>query len=411
MKKIANIIFAMCAICVFAPLAAFADIDTGFDADHVRLINARRAEMGVPGVMASESLNRAARIRAKEIAQQWGMTRPNGALWSTVLREVVSFDFGACGENIYAGESEVSAVVGRFMSDPVYRVNIMNDRHARVGVATFVVPDGASSSMGHKRFWVEIFAENAPDMPIIPGGGPVAGGVLFGSSHVWRHGSEAPGITIIGARKAASVTEILVDGAAIDAHNYAVGNADAPYSGSAELQIKKIHLDWIKAGRHTGAIVVSDDQPLYFSFSTIRDDVDRSASFDVTPDSWRRGSKTGMKLTARGIDSSMIAGVYMDESALTANVDYAVRSAADGSEVTIQPSVFESLSDGTHTITVAMLDGAAKKTITISEQGGGTGSGGGGGGCEAGTLALLALLAAAASVCKIKRVWTDCGPN
>jgi uncharacterized protein YkwD len=103
------------------------------------------------------ALNAAAQVRAREAAQYWSHTRPDGRHWSTALAEHnVSFRSG--GENLawasgvsggLAGNSP-TRVVRIWMNSPGHRDNLLGP-HTHVGIGMYFC-----STTG-RYFWAQLF--------------------------------------------------------------------------------------------------------------------------------------------------------------------------------------------------------------------------------------------------------------
>ena len=106
------------------------------------LVNEERAKEGLSSVTFNSELNRIANIRASEVMQTSGHTRPDGSSWSTLFSEN-KISVGTCGENILS-MSGMSDIVGTAMSawmgSQVHRDNIMNGNYNHIGVG--IVQDG-----------------------------------------------------------------------------------------------------------------------------------------------------------------------------------------------------------------------------------------------------------------------------
>lgn len=66
------------------------------------LVNAERASLGLGSLAYDANLTKAARIRSKELYDNnyFAHTRPNGDVWSTVLKKDVPLNTSAAGENL-----------------------------------------------------------------------------------------------------------------------------------------------------------------------------------------------------------------------------------------------------------------------------------------------------------------------
>ena len=72
------------------------------DREMLEYINSYRREVGLGNLQLSENLNKAATLRAVELALSFSHTRPNGLSWPSVLSEFsISYSFAA--ENVSYG--------------------------------------------------------------------------------------------------------------------------------------------------------------------------------------------------------------------------------------------------------------------------------------------------------------------
>lgn len=118
-----------------------------FEAEVVRLVNIEREKYGLnPLKSDNEKLNKAAGIRAEEIASVFSHKRPNGTDCFTVLMEQ-GVSNRAMGENIARGSLTPEDVVEGWLNSSEHRANILNGSYTHIGV-------------GYNKngnFWVQIF--------------------------------------------------------------------------------------------------------------------------------------------------------------------------------------------------------------------------------------------------------------
>ena len=82
-----------------------------------------------------EIAKKAAQIRAKEITQAWGHTRPNGKDFRTVVYEVDnSYETKSISENISSWYSPETAVNGWMNSTKGHKENMLNTKWKYAGV-------------------------------------------------------------------------------------------------------------------------------------------------------------------------------------------------------------------------------------------------------------------------------------
>lgn len=116
----------------------------------VELVNAERTKQGLPGLVADADLNMAAKIRAKEIAESFSHTRPNGTYCNTVLIDN-EIPYGFMGENIAKGGDDVNKVMELWMNSEGHRKNILSANFNKIGVACYEYKEYV--------YWVQIFTD------------------------------------------------------------------------------------------------------------------------------------------------------------------------------------------------------------------------------------------------------------
>lgn len=100
------------------------------------IVNEERIKNGLNPVTFNPQLNSVANIRAEEIIDYYGHSRPDGSTWNTVFDEN-NISVGACGENILAmgyippiPETAMSA----WLDSQIHHDNIMNATYTQIGV-------------------------------------------------------------------------------------------------------------------------------------------------------------------------------------------------------------------------------------------------------------------------------------
>ena len=117
--------------------------------DGLALVNAARAEAGLGAVSYDATLNVLAYQRASEICECWGHLRPDGSLCFTILDQN-GVNYSACGENIAAGQENISEVINMWLNSPGHRANILNGAYNRMGIAVYYGGE-------YGTYWVQIF--------------------------------------------------------------------------------------------------------------------------------------------------------------------------------------------------------------------------------------------------------------
>ena len=108
------------------------------------LVNAKRAEAGLPPLDWNEGLVQAAEVRAQECQEKFSHQRPNNQEWWTVNSSIMY------GENLAKNYFDAPSVVNAWMDSPSHRENIMSSNFTTVGVAAYKASDGA-------WYWAQAF--------------------------------------------------------------------------------------------------------------------------------------------------------------------------------------------------------------------------------------------------------------
>lgn len=115
------------------------------------LSNNERKAAGLTAYKSSDQLNKAAQIRAKEIAKSFSHTRPNGSSCFTVLDEL-GIDYRAVSENIAGGQTSAKEAVDSFMKSQHHHDAIMSTQYTHMGTACYY------DSSSRTYYWVQLFA-------------------------------------------------------------------------------------------------------------------------------------------------------------------------------------------------------------------------------------------------------------
>lgn len=113
-------------------------------------VNAARAQNGLSALTLDANMNRAAAVRATELAQSFSHTRPNGSRGLTALNEA-GVSYRTAGENIASGQQTAQAVVSAWMNSSGHRANILSSLFGRMGVG--------QATIGRRTYWVQLFAD------------------------------------------------------------------------------------------------------------------------------------------------------------------------------------------------------------------------------------------------------------
>ncbi|MBQ1433896.1 MAG: serine protease [Ruminococcus sp.] len=114
------------------------------------LTNRERTSAGLSAYKYSSSLTKAAQIRAKEIANTFSHTRPNGSRCFTVLDEL-GINYYSASENIAGGQSSASEAVSDFMGSQHHHDAIMSTQYTHMGTACYY------DSGSRTYYWVQLF--------------------------------------------------------------------------------------------------------------------------------------------------------------------------------------------------------------------------------------------------------------
>ena len=119
-----------------------------FAAQVAALVNAARAEYGLSALTVDAKVQQAAQVRARESAQSFSHTRPDGSSFSTALTEA-GVSYTRSGENIAYGQSTPQQVVLAWMDSAGHRANILDAGFTHIGVGYAVVNGTA--------YWAQLF--------------------------------------------------------------------------------------------------------------------------------------------------------------------------------------------------------------------------------------------------------------
>lgn len=118
-------------------------------------VNEERAKKGAAPLVLDSSLNKAAQVRAAELARSYGHTRPNGTSCTTAITDQ-GLSYSCVGENISAGYESSSAAADGWISSSNHYENIVNPNYTKMGFAKIVV-SGEDDPQGYKTYYVQIF--------------------------------------------------------------------------------------------------------------------------------------------------------------------------------------------------------------------------------------------------------------
>lgn len=114
-------------------------------------INAKRAEAGVAPLSLSDAMNKAARVRAAELAQEYreDHKRPNGKKGtSALIDQGLTYSYAA--ECIAAGQGSVDEVFNSWMNSEGHRTKMLDPRCKSLGLG-YIAP--SEDPQGHGTYW------------------------------------------------------------------------------------------------------------------------------------------------------------------------------------------------------------------------------------------------------------------
>ncbi len=123
----------------------------GIAGDITDLVNNARKDAGLSELENDPKLNKIADMRAKELAEKFSHTRPDGTDCFAALEENgISNVYGA--ENIAGGYASAEDVVDGWMQSSGHKANILGKNYTRIGVGMYE-SDGT-------YYWVQLFTSD-----------------------------------------------------------------------------------------------------------------------------------------------------------------------------------------------------------------------------------------------------------
>ena len=119
----------------------------------IRLISEERKKAGLNPLEKNEKMMSAAAVRAEEINEVFGHTRPNGKACRTVLEEL-GYEGDYAGENIAGGQKTPEKAVQAWLNSEGHRNNALNPNAKYTGVGFLHKVNGSYTYYN----WVQIFA-------------------------------------------------------------------------------------------------------------------------------------------------------------------------------------------------------------------------------------------------------------
>ncbi|MBP5266050.1 MAG: leucine-rich repeat protein [Lachnospiraceae bacterium] len=188
--------------------------------------------------------------------------------------------------------------------------------------------------------------------------------IIQGADQTYTKGSGAT-VTITGDGDFANFSSVQVDGTAIDAANYSV------VEGSTVVTLSNAYLESLGNGSHTFTIVWNDgtaSTTLTIKAANDPSTPGNSTGYTITSGAggtWTKGSGGTYSITGSG-PLSEFAGIKVDGTTVGASNYSATTSPTI---ITLSNAYLESLSVGTHSITVVWTGGTATANFTVAAAG------------------------------------------
>jgi uncharacterized protein YkwD len=122
---------------------------TGEARSAAALVSNYRTAKGLQPVVADATLNRAAEVQARAIAQAGALSHGQFA------SRMASFGInGVSAENLVAGSQTVGQAIARWKASPGHNQNLLMPEARRVGIAY-----ASSPGAGYEHYWVMVLAQ------------------------------------------------------------------------------------------------------------------------------------------------------------------------------------------------------------------------------------------------------------
>ena len=126
----------------FGVRASAETIDAAEMAEEVAvLLNTFRQENGLDALKTAPVLSELSGIRAKELVDCYGHTRPDGTDWFTVVEESALDSNCYAAENIAAGYDSPEAVITAWENSPNHRAAMLGENYQYVGIGLHYVEE------------------------------------------------------------------------------------------------------------------------------------------------------------------------------------------------------------------------------------------------------------------------------
>lgn len=122
---------------------------TGDASAAATLVSQYRTANGLPPVVADATLNRAAEVQARAVAQAGSLSHGEFA------GRMASFGInGASAENLVAGSRTVDQAMARWKASPGHNRNLLMPEARRIGIAY-----ASSPGAGYEHYWAMVLAQ------------------------------------------------------------------------------------------------------------------------------------------------------------------------------------------------------------------------------------------------------------
>jgi uncharacterized protein YkwD len=116
------------------------------------LVSQYRASRGLSPVVADATLNRAAEVQARAVAEAGSLS--HGQFASRMASFGVN---GHSAENLEAGSKTAAQAIARWKASPGHNSNLLMPEARRIGIAR-----ASSPGIGYEHYWVLVLAGEAP---------------------------------------------------------------------------------------------------------------------------------------------------------------------------------------------------------------------------------------------------------
>lgn len=117
----------------------------------VNIVNKERKAAGKTALKSDDTLNEIAAVRAKELAEKFDHTRPDGSSCFTAFSEAGFTGYSAAAENIaYNYNDSTDEIMDIWMNSSGHKANILSGDLTKIGVGLY--------ESGGRYYWVQVFA-------------------------------------------------------------------------------------------------------------------------------------------------------------------------------------------------------------------------------------------------------------